>query len=248
VRKLNAKPFARIKSDLFYRYNENRPIVNIREGNLEGLSAPGGSVYAVQRDADETDLVILMADEPDLQWFHFIDQMLSLCEQLGVESIITLGSMYDNVLHSDRIISAIASTEDLRSMLKENNISLINYHGPSAIHSVIQSEGPKRGFRCMSLWCHCPQYLQGSTHYGLLSHLGSVLSSLGGFKIDTEELDASWKHLNGQIQALVEKSPELQTMINELRKAKVRGSWESIKDSDKKGEKVINLRDFLEPK
>jgi len=77
--------------------------------------------------------------------------------------------------------------------------------------------------------------------------LASLLSSIGEFKLDTEELDTSWKELNRQIQELVEKNPEFQTMINELRKAKVRGSWASLKESTKKGNKVISLKDFLKP-
>ncbi len=47
---------------------------------------------------------------------------------------------------------------------------------------------------------------------------------------------------------LIENSPELESAIQELRKAKVRGSWESMKAALKKGDKVINLADFLDPK
>jgi hypothetical protein len=154
--------------------------------------------------------------------------------------------MYDNVLHSDRIVSGIASDEKLVSELEEHRIRLIDYQGPSAIHSVLQSEGLKGGFQCASLWCHCPYYLQGTTHFGVLSHLGSLLSLLGGFELDVEELESNWRRLNEQIKLLVEGNPELQTMIDKLRKAKVRGSWDSLKQSLKKDEKVINLQDFLD--
>jgi uncharacterized protein YdeI (YjbR/CyaY-like superfamily) len=65
--------------------------------------------------------------------------------------------------------------------------------------------------------------------------------------LDTEELEISWKELNRQIQKLVEKNPEFQAMINELRRAKVRGSWASLKESAKKGSNVISLKDFLKP-
>jgi hypothetical protein len=156
--------------------------------------------------------------------------------------------MYDNVLHSDKIISGISSNEDLSSILKQRNVMPIDYQGPSAIHSLIQQQGQSRGFQCISLWCHCPYYLQGITHFGLLSQLAHLLSHIGDFKIDAEELDLRWKELNLQIQGLIEKNPELHTLINELRKAKVRGSWASKKESERKNEKIIQLKDFLEPK
>ena len=247
IRKLDAKFFAKLIPDLFYRYDETRPIVNIKQGVLKSVSPPSGSFYVVRTGSEERDLVLLRANEPNLRWLHLVDELFSFCEKLGINTVITLGSMYDNVLHTDRIISGITSEGDLFSKLEERNVIPIDYHGPSAIHSLIQSEGQKRGFQCVSLWCHCPYYLQGTTHFGLLSQLASLLTFIGGFVLDTEELDTNWKELNRQIQGLIEKNPELQAMINELRKAKVRGSWASLKESETKSSKVISLEDFLKP-
>ena len=248
ISKLKAKYFAKINPDSFFRYDEKRPVVNIENGDLKSLSPPGGSFYAAQTGSGGKDLVILKADEPNLRWFYFVNELFSLCEKLGVETIITLGSMYDNVLHTDRVISGITSNQDLFLKLKEKNVIPISYHGPSAIHSIIHSEGQRRGFQSVSLWCHCPYYLQGITHYGALSSLGALLSFLGEFELDIEDLETSWKKINRQIQELIEKNPEFQDVIDKLRKAKIKGSWASVKESVKKDEKVINLKDFLEPR
>jgi hypothetical protein len=167
---------------------------------------------------------------------------------LGVDTLITLGSMYDNVLHTDLIISGIASSEEILDRLKEKRVIPINYEGPSAIHSTLHAEARKRGLDCLSLWCHCPYYLQGETHFGLLAQLGSLLASLVGFGLDVGQLERSWHELIRQIQSLIEKNPELQGMLTELRKAKVRGSWEAAKEGMKKGEKVIQISDFLIPR
>ncbi len=247
VRSLNAEMFARINPDHFYRYDEDRPKVKIKNGFLKELSTPGGAFYAARTGLGERDLVILIADEPHLRWFNFVDEVFALCEQQGIKTIITLGSMYDNVLHSDRIISGIVSDPELFSRLKKKNVIPINYQGPSAIHSIIQSQGPKRGFHCISLWCHCPFYLQGAIHFGLMATLGNLLSYIGEFTLDTETLEASWQEVDKQIRELVNSNPDIETVISELRKAKVRGSWESMKGSIKKSDKVINLTDFLKP-
>jgi proteasome assembly chaperone (PAC2) family protein len=247
VRQLGGECFAKLNSDSFYRYDESRPHVDIDGGILKSVIPPGGSFYAVHKHPQSRDLVILKAAEPTLRWYQFVDEMLTLCEKLGTSTIITLGSMYDNVLHSDKIISGISSDGVLMSKLQEQNVTPINYQGPSAIHSTIHSEGQRRGFRCVSLWCHCPYYLQGTTHYGLLSHLGGMLSYLGEFDLDVQELDANWRELSRQIQDLIEENPDFQAMIQKLRKAKVQGSLGTMKDSGKKDEKVIDLRDFLKP-
>jgi proteasome assembly chaperone (PAC2) family protein len=247
VRKLKAGHFATINPDLFYLYDKNRPSVNIEDGILKSVSAPGGGFYSAHTGSQGRDIIILKASEPNLRWTHFSEELLSLCERLGVNTIITLGSMYDNVLHSDRIISGIASTQDLFARLRQKNVIPINYQGPSAIHSTLHSEGKKRGFECINLWCHCPYYLEGATHFGLLASLGALLSFIGNFELDMEEIEASWKDLNRQIQGIIEKNPEFQDMINNLRKAKVKGSWASMKESIKKGDKVIPLKNFMKP-
>lgn len=244
VQKLNARAFAKIDSDNFYQYDANRPLVNIISGTMESFTPPGGTFYAARTDSGSNDLVLLRADEPDLCWHEFADELFSLSKSLDVDTIITLGSMYDNVLHTDRIISGIASTTDLLIRLKQKNVVPVSYHGPSAIHSLIQAEGEKRGYPCISLWCHCPYYLQNTTHFGLLSHLSSILSSVGQFELDPEDLDASWKELQQQIEALIANSNEFKAIIDEIRKEKVKGSWESLKKSTK-GEKVVDLTDFL---
>ena len=248
IQQLNARHFADLDPDAFYRYDEQRPVVNIEEGHLDTLTPPGGSFYAVGTDDAQNDLVILKANEPNLQWFKFVDQLFSLCGKLGVTTIITLGSMYDNVLHTDRIISGVASTPESLSHLSQMRINSISYRGPSAIHSIIQSEGTKRGFECISLWTHCPFYLQGTTHFGILSHLGRVIAEMANFHLDTRDLDSNWKTLEEQINKLIENNLELQTLISNLRKEKVKGSTAGLRGTAKSEDKIINLQDFLDPK
>jgi hypothetical protein len=71
-----------------------------------------------------------------------------------------------------------------------------------------------------------------------------LLSFWGGFDLDTEELDNTWRDLSKQIQGVIDKNPELQGMIKDLRKAKIKGSWNTAKKHDK----IIHLEDFLKPK
>jgi prefoldin subunit 5 len=75
-----------------------------------------------------------------------------------------------------------------------------------------------------------------------------MLAAIGGFELNTQELEASWQKLKVQIENLIENNAELQAMINDLRKAKVRGSAAEMKGTLKSDEKIINIQDFLQPK
>ena len=248
VRQLEAEPIGKIDPDTFYRYDENRPVVRIEEGELKSLDFPGGSVFAARTGELHRDLILMQADEPQLRWFQFADELFDLVGRLGADTAISLGSMYDSVLHTDRLVSGIASTPALTEALRNGGISPISYQGPSAIHSTLLTEGRKRGIGCISLWAHCPYYLQGATHFGVMAHLGEVLAKLGDFPVDTDELESSWSTLHNHIQGLVEKSEELQKLISGLRKQKLRGMWSPAKPPAADESKVISLLDFLDPK
>lgn len=248
IRRLEAKKFADLDPDTFYRYDEQRPVVDIVEGKLNTLTPPSGSFYAVETDENQSDIVILKANEPNLRWFKFMELLFSICQKLRIRRVITIGSMYDNVLHTDRILSGIASSPEMLSELKQKRINPISYQGPSAIHSIIQSEGTKKGYECISLWSHCPYYLQGTTHFGILSYLGELIAGLVNFQLDTLDLQDNWKKLENQINTLVEGNSELQSLISNLRKEKAKGSAASLRGAAKSDEKIINLQDFLDPK
>ncbi len=68
IRNLQAEKFAWINPEPFYRYDENRPQVNIEGGFLRGISPPGGSFYAANPDlTGDKGIVIFKASEPNLR-------------------------------------------------------------------------------------------------------------------------------------------------------------------------------------
>lgn len=245
IRKLDSAAFARLDPDTYYRFDEHRPVVTIENGEFRNVMPPGGEFFVIRTGSGQPDLVVLEAEEPDLNWYQFAGAILDLCRQLRVQTLITLGSMYDNLLHTDKIISGVSNDPVAIGQLKENRIHSISYQGPSAIHSVILAEASKRQLTNISFWCHCPYYLQGTTHFGQLLELARLLRDWGKFDLDVEDLQKGWAKLKEQIDDLIERNSELRQLVTDLRKRKTRGSIASVKNSLKPDEKVIDLQDFF---
>ncbi|MBN2060581.1 MAG: PAC2 family protein [Deltaproteobacteria bacterium] len=240
VRKLKAKPFGRLNPDLFYSYTKNRPRILIENGLLKEIEPPGGVFYKTSEKSSGQDIILIKATEPDLNWYQFTESIIHLCQKIGVKTIITLGSMFDNVSHTDSLISAIASSAHVLESVCDRKIIPINYKGPGAIHTALHTEAGKKGLQSLSLWCHCPYYLQGTTHFGLLSHLGNFLSSWGGFYLDTEELSITWADLSMQIQDIIDNNTELREAIKDLHKTKIKQGTNTSEST-----KIIRLDPFL---
>ena len=245
INQCKARSFARLDPDQFYQYHASRPVVNIEAGIMKHFISPSGILYAATTPPRSNDLILFRAEEPSLNWNRFVAGLMSLCKSMRVCTIITLGSMYDRVLPSDRIISGIASQTEHFEELKIRGVVPISYQGPSAIHSKIHLEAESVGISSISLWCHCPYYLQGTTHFGILSSLARLLSAICLVEIDTSDIDDRWELLDTQIRQLIEDSPEHQKMISDIRKAKVRGSWSSLEKAGA-DRNVIDIRDFLD--
>lgn len=246
IRKLDAKPFGRINPDPFYCFDEKRPSVIINNGILEKVELPDAKFYFAKEENSNRDIIIFKASEPSLKWIKFAETVLSVCEKTSVSKIICIGSMYDNVLHTDTVISAIASSRKTLETLGKKSINHTTYKGPGGIHSTFSHEARKRGFEFINLWCHCPHYLQGTTHFGLLFHLGNIISELGGFPLETDELAVTWNEINRQIQDLINKNPELSGMIDDLKKNNYRGKTGENAPGEKQG-KIIQFENFRKP-
>lgn len=234
-----------VHSDTCYRYDENRPVTKIENGTLKAIQPPGGCLFAVQSSGTQNkDLLILIADEPSSNWYRFSREVVDLAITFGATTVVTLGSLLDHVLHTDRIISAATTGIDFSGVFERYSVNPINYHGPCTIHTLILDECRKREIAGISLWCHCPAYVQGITHHGMMIHLGRLLAEMIPFSIQTNGLHTKWKDLKAQIQQLLKENPKLAAIMEEIRKKKRAGAWESLDQGGSARGNVISLEAF----
>ncbi len=244
VERMGARQFGALNADVFYRFDENRPTVTIQNGLMHTLRFDHGGLFAAHSPESRRDLLVIVVEEPHLRWDAFSEQLLDIAANVGATEFISLGSLYDGVLHTDAVLSAIASDADHLKELVALHIRPVTYHGPTAIHSILHRKACERSLKASSLWTHCPYYLEGTTHPGLVAATVGMLSRLLDLQIDTRDLVDEWEKIKREIQTAIEANPKLQKLIGELRRAKVRGARTSrpIKRTD--GDKIIRLKDF----
>ncbi len=246
VETLQGLSVGHIIPDACYRYDESRPVVEIESGSIKSINPPGGDFFAIETSPGENDIVVLIADEPHLNWYRFSRELTDLAQQLNTTAVITVGSMFDNVLHTDQIISTATTGSDFEGILSRHRVIPINYHGPGAIHTTILETCRKCAVPGSSLWCHCPAYLQGITHHGIMLPLARLLADMSSFSLKTEALEARWESLTIQIQNLIAENPKLEGIMDQIRRKKHEGAWLNSGQNGNEPGNVINLRDFLD--
>ncbi|MGD8916032.1 MAG: PAC2 family protein [Syntrophobacterales bacterium] len=242
VKSLEAKQLASLESDVFFLFSVNRPLVTIANGHLKSLDLPRSRFYFSTNSLGR-DLILFFGPEPQLCWHQYVEAFMQLCHRFGVRTFITLGGLHDEVLHNETKISAAGASMDEVQRLRElkEHVELIEYVGPSAIHSLFLAKALEQKIESISLWAHAASYLQG-TNYKLCSGLIKRLNLLLGLEVEPTELDLSWKLVEDQIDQLIEKNEQLKQHVEELKKREQRGSFTSRPSSPAK---VIRLDEFL---
>ena len=248
IRTLKAEPFARIKPDPFYRYDEHRPVIDVNAGDLETVDPARRRFLPASIDLEGRTPVILTADEPDLGWYRFADDVFSRVRNPRYRHGHYLGQYVRQCPAHGPNLSAIASSEDLFERLRQRNVYPISYKRAERNPFRDPRRSGRQGTDQPQHLVPLPLLPPGDHPLRVAGLSRRPAVRLWDIAIDTAELEISWDNMSAQIQEMVDKNPEVQDLIRKLRKEKVKGSFADMKSSARNGEKVIHLQDFLEPR
>ena len=97
-----AERFADIDPEGFIDFQANRPHVSLDEGLTRRIEWPENALYHARIPGTERDVVLLLGVEPSLRWQTFSKLVVDLSRELGVELVVTLGSLLADVPHTAR--------------------------------------------------------------------------------------------------------------------------------------------------
>lgn len=192
-----------IDPDPFYDFTQERPHVEIDDGDLRVIRWPENSVEVV-RGIGGRDLVVLVGVEPHLMWSTYSACIRHIVDRLGCEAVVTVGSAAEAVPHT-RTPLVTGSTTDAE-LARRLGIGQPTYQGVTGVVGVIQSDLGSAGIPSISLRVGVPHYLMNAEHpqavAALQTHLAHVLNM--PVPTDTGELAddvARWRSLHDEVVA-----------------------------------------------
>jgi proteasome assembly chaperone (PAC2) family protein len=246
VENLEARKFASIPTDNFYKISSLRPTAVVREGRLTDLKIPGNHFY-YSKDSSSRDLILFHGIEPHFHWNAFVATLFKLVDRYEIPEIITIGGTYDYIPHTyPPMVSAVFNHDSLRERIVEAGVALTEYTGPISIHSFILEAARKKGLRAISLWGHAPQYLQAKNVKVVYSVLQKLVD-LTEMDIDLSDLQRAGEYFDEQVNQLLSQDPKLQEVISKLEEVYERSGELTPpgKEDTAKEEKVVYMQAFL---
>jgi proteasome assembly chaperone (PAC2) family protein len=213
---LRARKFAEILSDGFHQFKDFRPRVVVEDGLIRQVDYPKNEFFYWKNKKSSPDLILFIGHEPHLRWKTFTDLLVELAVRFSVERLITVGGLYDQVVHTiPRKISVVAASRDLLEELLTHDVEMIDYAGPGSFVSLLQEHAKTDGIGSFMLWGRVPPYIKTSSPWDSVRIL-ELLSKLVPFEVDLRGLQAEAKLLDEELQKAVEEKPDLKTYVKQV--------------------------------
>ena len=214
ARQWDAESFAEIDSENFYDFQAVRPNVSLEDGLTRKLEWPTNTFLHAPIPGLDRDAVILLGVEPNLRWKTYTGLVLELVQELGVELVVTLGSLLADVPHTRPApVSAAASDP---SLVEELGVEPSRYEGPTGIVGILLDACRQAELPAVSLWAAVPHYVSLAPSPRAALALCNRLGELVGVEIDVAELEQAAEEYNEQVTEAVASDAETASYVEEL--------------------------------
>ena len=210
----DARRFAEIDAEGFFDFQSTRPQVQLIDGISRRIDWPETVFYHARPEGFDRDVVLLLGVEPNYRWRTFAGLVSDLAHSLGVEMVVTLGSLLADVPHT-RPAPVTGSAND-PTMIEQLGLSASRYEGPTGIVGVLHDACARSGLPSASLWAAVPHYVQLTPSPRAAKALVERLGELLGIPVDVTELDEASEAYAQQVSEAVAVDAETQAYVEEL--------------------------------
>jgi hypothetical protein len=189
-----------LDADPFYDFTQERPTVELVDGETRRISWPVNDIKVVRTGAAR-DLVVLTGVEPHLAWPLYIACAKQVVEALRCEAVVTLGATADAVPHT-RMPPVVGSTAD-PDLARRLALSAPTYQGITGLIGALHVEMERAGIPTISLRVGIPHYLTHMEHplavAALVQHLAHVLGL--SINLDVQQAADRWRVQHDELVA-----------------------------------------------
>jgi proteasome assembly chaperone (PAC2) family protein len=152
-----ARAVAELDPDDYYDFQVNRPLVQLVDGLTRQVTWPTTRVSVASVPGTDRDVVLVRGLEPNLRWRGFSQELVEIAQQLGVETVVTLGALLADSPHTRPV--PVSGTASDPATATELGLESSRYEGPTGIVGVFQDACANAGMRAVSFWAAVPHYV-----------------------------------------------------------------------------------------
>jgi predicted ATP-grasp superfamily ATP-dependent carboligase len=210
----NAARFAEIEPEEFYDFQAVRPHVSLVDGETRRVDWPDNGFFHASIPAAQRDAVLLLGIEPNLRWRTFSGLILELARDLGVEMVVTFGSLLADVPHTRPAPVTAAATDP--KLVAELGLEASRYEGPTGMVGILHDRCREAGIASVSLWAAVPHYVSLAPSPRAALALVRRFGELMQVDVDLAELQQAADEYAEQVSEAVSTDAETAAYVEEL--------------------------------
>lgn len=209
-----AARFAEIESEGFFDFQAVRPHVSLVDGETRRIDWPDNGFFHAAIPGANRDAILLLGIEPNLRWKTFSGLVLGLARDLGVEMMVTFGSLLADVPHTRPAPVTAAATDP--KLVAELGLEASRYEGPTGIVGIVHDGCREAGIASVSLWAAVPHYVSLAPSPRAALALVRRFGELMHVDVDLRELEQAAEEYAEQVSEAVSTDAETAAYVEEL--------------------------------
>jgi proteasome assembly chaperone (PAC2) family protein len=210
----DADRIADVDPEEFFDFQTTRPHVKLVDGLTRHIDWPETTFYHGRPKGFDRDIVLLLGVEPNLRWQAFTRLIVDFASDLGVELVVSLGSLLADVPHT-RPCPVTGSASD-PELVERLGLQASRYEGPTGIVGVLHDLCRREGLPSVSLWAAVPHYVSLTPSPRAALALCERLGSLLNLDIDVTELTEAAEGYVDQVSRAVATDADTQAYVDDL--------------------------------
>jgi predicted ATP-grasp superfamily ATP-dependent carboligase len=210
----NAERIADIDPEGFFDFQATRPHVKLVDGLTRHIDWPETAFYRARPGSFDRDIVLLLGVEPNLRWRTFTGLVVDYATELGVELVVSLGSLLADVPHTRP--SPVTGSASDPELVERLGLQASRYEGPTGIVGVLHDACRRQSVPSVSLWAAVPHYVSLTPSPRAALALCERLGSLLDVHIDVTELKDAADGYVEQVSRAVAADADTQAYVDDL--------------------------------
>ena len=210
----NAARFAEIEPESFFDFQAVRPHVSLVDGDVRRVDWPDNGFFHASIPGSDRDAVLLLGIEPNLRWKTFSGLVLELARDLGVEMVVTFGSLLADVPHTRPAPVTAAATDP--KLVAQLGLEASRYEGPTGIVGIVHDGCREADIASVSLWAAVPHYVSLAPSPRAALALVRRFGELMHIDVDLRELEQAAEEYAEQVSEAVSTDAETAAYVEEL--------------------------------
>jgi proteasome assembly chaperone (PAC2) family protein len=221
VRQLNATPLATIDPEAFVDFTTMRPVVRLSPAGERMIRWPRIVFWTWQPPEGGTGLLLFRGVEPQLRWRTYATLLLDVAARCGVQRIVSLGAVLEEVPHTrpPRVTGTSTDPTWQAWLAQRGMVRRGRYEGPTGLATVVAEAARQRGMAHLTLRGPTPHYLGNTANPAVQRALLTTLASLLDLALDVAPLEAAVRAFRRQCDQAVAHDAKVQAYVRQLEQA-----------------------------